>query len=946
MRWRILGPVEVAGPNGRVSRLLRPQHRAVLAYLLLNANLAVSTDQLVDAVWAGVPPASARTRVHACISQIRNAIRDAGADDRVLTSQASGYRLEVVAAELDLTEFADLVARGRTAAAAAEPVPATELLREALGLWRGTALAGAAGAFVEAAAAALQEQQLAAVEALMAVELTMGHHAPSVAKLSQLVAAHPLRERLVGQLMVGLAGSGRQAEALSVYADLRTRLNDQLGVEPGPEISAAHVRILRQELPAPTMVGEDRQLPVPPSPPTATPAQLPTDIPTFIGRGEQLHRLDALLSEQNDQQAKAVVISAIAGSAGIGKTALAVHWAHRVTDRFPGGQLYTNLRGFDPAGPALTPADVLRGFLDALGVSPQRIPETLEALVGLYRSLLADRRVLVVLDNARDAEQVRPLLPGAPGCLALVTSRNQLQGLVVAQGAHHLALDLLSIDEAREFMDRRLGADRVAAEPDMVDDIIAGCARLPLALSIAAARAMTNRDFPLATLAKELSDSRGQLDAFASTDTATDVRAVFSWSYHNLTPDAARLFRRLGLHPGPDLTAPVAASIAGIPIQRVRLLLTELTHAHLLSEHTPGRYKFHDLLHAYAAELVQSHDSDTARHDAIHRMLDYYLHTAHAGALLLYPQRDPIAVTAAQRGVTTTRLIDYEQAMAWFSAERAALLASIGLAANTGFDTHTSQLAWMLVEFFDLRGLWHDYAATQHAALAAVRRQAAPLGQAHTHRNLGRVYFQWGRYHKARTHYQQSLDLFTELGAQIGQGHAQRGLAVLFQRQGQLAKALDHAKLSVDMFQASEHQTGLAMALNAVGWMHAQSGNGSEGLTYCEQALQIQQQIGDLHGEADTLDSLGYIHLRLGQQQQATACYEHAVRLRRKVGHRLGLALTLRNLGDCYHATSNLDASRAAWSSALSIFDELNHADAHPLRVKLGRLPTRPSCRE
>jgi hypothetical protein len=379
-----------------------------------------------------------------------------------------------------------------------------------------------------------------------------------------------------------------------------------------------------------------------------------------------------------------VVVAAIAGTAGIGKTALAVHWAHRVADRFPDGQLYVNLRGFDPSGSPMAPAEAVRGFLDGLQVPPQGIPASLEAQAGLYRSLLAGRRMLVLLDNARDAGQVAPLLPGAPGCLVLVTSRNQLPGLVAAAGAHPVALDLLSRDEAVQLLARRLGDDRLTAEPDATDELVTWCAGLPLALAIVAARVATHPAFPLAVLADQLREARDGLDGFDAGDTTTDARAVFSWSYRALSAPAARLFRLLGLHPGADVTTGAAASLAGLPPAHVRPMLAELASAHLVTEHTPGRYAFHDLLRAYAGELAHTMDTGTDRWAATRRLLDHYLHIAHAADLLLYRHGETITLPPPEPAVAAAHLGDYDQAMAWFTAEHRVLLAAIDHAARTG----------------------------------------------------------------------------------------------------------------------------------------------------------------------------------------------------------------------------------------------------------------------
>jgi hypothetical protein len=480
---------------------------------------------------------------------------------------------------------------------------------------------------------------------------------------------------------------------------------------------------------------------------------------TFAGRVEQLRILDSLLGTRP----AALVIAAVTGTAGIGKTTLAVHWAHRVSHRFPDGQLYVDLGGFRPAGTVVSPAEAVRGFLDAFAVPPDRIPASPTAQIALYRSLLADRRVLVVLDNARDAEQVRPLLPGAPGCLVVVTSRTQLASLVAAEAAHPVTLDLLSTAEASELLTRRLGAARVAAEPDAVREIIVRCARLPLALSIVAARATTHPGFPLATIAADLTSGGGGLDGFGYPDTATDVRPVFSWSYLALGTPAAGLFRLLGLHPGPDITAPAAAGLAGIALPRVRALLAELSHAHLVTEHVPGRFTMHDPLRAYAAELSAECDREPDRRHALRRALDHYLHTAHAAARALDPAAPPVPLAPPDPDAAPERFADGTRALAWFGAEHAVLLAAINLAAGTGFDAHAWRLAWTLLPFLRRHGYWRDQAASHRIALQAARRSDDPLGMAHAHRGLGLAHRHLGL-DDAAAHLAEAAGLFIGLG--------------------------------------------------------------------------------------------------------------------------------------------------------------------------------------
>ena len=673
------------------------------------------------------------------------------------------------------------------------------------------------------------------------------------------------------------------------------------------------------------------------------PGQLPAAVPAFTGRTQQLSDLDRLISRPGSHQEvavrpTAVVISAIDGTAGVGKTALAIHWAHRVREYFPDGQLYVNLRGFDPSGQAMDPADAVRSFLDAFEVPAQRIPNDPDAQAALYRSLLVGRKVLVVLDNARDSGQVRPLLPGDPDCLVIVTSRNRLTGLVAANAACPLTVDVLSATEAREFLASRLGAMRIAAEPQAVEDLIELCARLPLALAITAAHAAMHPTVTLEALATQLRESRRRLDFLTGDDAATNLRAVFSWSYRALTQEAARLFRLLCLHPGPDIAAAAAASLAGIPPETVRSLLAELTRASLLTEPMTGRYVFHDLLRDYAATLTDVVDAGEQRHNAIGRMLDHYLHTAHPAERLLHPAPDPVRLATPRAGVTPEQLGDQAQALRWFTAEHQVLLAAVRHSAATGFDTHTWQLASTLQSVLDLRGHWHDLAVSTQMAIAAAQRLADPTAQARGHRFLARAHTMRGRLDEAHTQLRHALDLVTRTGDQTQQAHTHHSLAFLWGRQGEPAQALYHARQALYLYQATGHLAGQARALNIVGWYHSLLGEHQQALTHCQLALTQYRQLGNRLGQADAWDSLGFAHHHLGHHTEAVTCYQYALTLYRNHGDRYHEADTLTHLGDTHHATGNAHAACNAWQRALTILDDLDHPDADTIRAQLAAL--------
>jgi tetratricopeptide (TPR) repeat protein len=653
------------------------------------------------------------------------------------------------------------------------------------------------------------------------------------------------------------------------------------------------------------------------APEVAVPRQLPGAVRGFAGREVELGALSALL-DQAAETGGAVVISAIGGTAGIGKTALALTWAHQVAARFPDGQLYVNLRGFDPAGAPASPAEVVRGFLDAFEVPAGRIPVSLDAQAALYRSLLAGRRVLVVLDNARDAAQVRPLLPGAPGCMVIITSRSQLTSLITAESARSMTLDLLTPGEARQLLAGRLGPDRVAAEPEAAGQIITSCARLPLALAIVAARAVTHPQFPLAALARELRDTSGSLEAFGG-DADADARTVFSWSYDQLSSDAARLFRLLGLHPGPDISVHAAASLAGVPPQQARPWLAELARAHLLTEQAPGRFSFHDLLRAYAGELACARDPAAQRQAAMHRMLDYYLHTSHAAAMELQVQWSPITLAAPQPGVATQAFPGHPAAWAWFEAEYPVLLAAIQLAAATGFGTHAWQLPCAMHHYFERQGQWRDWADTHQTALAAARRQGDREGQARAHAGLGCACHWTGPSGEARVHLRQALHLFEQLGDQLGQAMTHLHISGTFEREGHLQEALSHTYQILALTRAAAYRRGQACALANIGWIHVLLGDPHQALTHCEQALALKQGIHARHMEGALQANIGYVHYQLGHPERAIGYLEQGLAISRELGDRSREATVLTHLGDAHHSAGHVTAARESWRQALTV---------------------------
>ncbi len=767
----LLGSLQVR-VDGAAVAVPAARQRALLAVLAVRAGELVPTDELAEIVWDGKPPDRAAATIRNYVKRLRFRLGSAG---RQIVTCRPGYRLEVAEDELDLRLF-------------------TRLCRDGGAAVRGGDWAAAFGGLGQAL-------RLQAAEWRAEAGLALGRHAELVGELAGWCAAEPLRERFAVLKMLALYRSGRQAEALAAFQQARRMLVDELGVEPGEELRRLHQQVLARD-PALAVPAEWDAAAAAGGLDAArvVPRQLPAAVARFAGRSDELGVLAGLAEQAASGAGDTVVISAIGGMPGVGKTALAVLFAHRVADLFPDGQLYADLRGFGPSGDPVPPARVVREFLGALGVAPQAIPADVDAQAGLYRSVLAGKRVLVVIDNARDAAQVRPLLPGSAGCLVLVTSRSQLAGLAAVEGARLLPLGLLPEQEARELLAGRLGAGRVEAESEAVTELIGLCARLPLALAITAARAAARPDHPLAAVAAELRAAGGPLDALDAGEPTASVRAVFSWSYRQLSPAAARLFRLLGIHPGPDISAPAAASLAGAESAQARYLLAELGRAHLIAEHAPGRYAFHDLLRAYAVEQAHALDGDAARRAAVGRVLGHYLHTAHAAAVLVNPSRTSLRIAPPDPGVTSERLTGQRQALAWFEAEHHVLLAAATLAAETGFDRHAWQLPLVIADYLDASGHWHELAAVARSALDAATRLGEAGGEAAAHRVLAGAHAQLARYDLARAHLADSLELYRRLGDRAGQAAVHLTVAWVSDLQERYAETLGHCERALGLF--------------------------------------------------------------------------------------------------------------------------------------------------
>ncbi|MFG2041397.1 BTAD domain-containing putative transcriptional regulator [Dactylosporangium sp. NPDC048998] len=917
MEFRLLGSIE-AHTGGTAIDVGHARQRGVLAALLVDAGEVVRADQLIERVWGASSPQRAQSTLHSYLSRLRRTLTIQSGEP-LLHRRSGGYLLAIDRLAVDLHRFRHLCAQARSTP---DDNTASGMLGLALGLWRGNAFADLDTPYFNLQRDAADQERLAAELDRCDIRLRLAHHGELLAELLTRTEAHPLDERAAGQFMLALFRSGRAADALAHYRLTRRRLNEELGSDPGVALQQLHER----------MIAGDPALDAPGAPvPRArllveTPRRLPAPPAVFIGRAREMAELDRVAGTGD-----VMGVAAIGGTGGIGKTWLALHWAHRNVDRFPAGQLYVDLRGFDPAGDPVPASVALQGFLEALGVAPAEIPADLPGRTALYRSLVAARRMLILLDNARSTAQVEPLLPGSPSCMVLITGRRQLAGLVTAFGAQPLALDALLSSEGRELLVRHLGRRRAAREPEATAALVAHCAGLPLATSIVAARARIQSGLPLAVLAEELGDRSGRLDALDADDLNANLRAVFSSSYQALEPDLARMFRLLGDAPGPDIGLSAAAELTGQSAARTRVALRRLAAAYLLQEHAPGRYRMHDLVHLYAAERC-AHDQPAAVVElARRRLAAFYTGTALAADRLLSPQRTPIA-TGAARVRTSGAPTDAAAAMAWFEAEHRCLLARHREAVERGQHAEVWRLAWALDTFHWRRGYLHERVAMLEAAIAATGALPDPAALALNHRLLGRAYVPLGQHHRALHHLRRAMTGYEEVGDADGQAQTQLNLALAWEHVGDHRQALAHAAANLRIRSALGNPAREAEAYNAVGWYHARIQDYEEAARYCHRALALCRELGFREGEAYTSDSLGYVAHHSGRPVSALQHYLDALKLRRELGDTYEEADTLAHLGDVYCALGRTAEAVDAWRAALALY-EAQHRPRHAASV-------------
>jgi DNA-binding SARP family transcriptional activator len=923
--FAILGPLEVRR-GGTLVHVGGPRQRALLALLLCHANRVVSRDELIEELLAGQPPGSAGRMLQVQISRLRQALADGDGQPRVV-ARPPGYLLRVEDGELDLHAFEQRVAAGRAALEQGDPGQAAVLLAEAESLWRGRLLADLEfESFARVEIQRLNADRLAAAEDRVEAQLALGQHAALCPELEQLVGEHPLRERLRGQLMVALYRSGRQAEALEAYRAGRSLLVAELGIEPGTGLRRVHQQVLAAdpllELPAPAGAAATRTL--------------PRDIAAFTGRGREL----AQLLEGIDGRAAggAVVgIHAINGMAGIGKTTFAVHAAHRLAAGFPDGQFFLPLHAHTPGQRPVDPADALASLLLTAGLAPQQIPPGVEPRAARWRDHIAGKKVLLLLDDAVGHEQVRPLLPGTVGSLVLITSRRRLTAL---DDAAVISLDVLPPDEAAALLTRLAGRPNLGAGDAAARKITRLGAYLPLAIGMLASQLRHHPAWTAADLATSLAGARDRLAVMRAENLS--VAAAFDLSYQDLTQGQRRLFRRLGLVPGPSFDAYAAAALDDTTLDVARRHLGELYDQHLAAEPAPGRYQLHDLLREHALTLAAA-DSPAESDAATGRLLDYYLHTAlaaghHFGSWVSASRRPPPGRPPAHAPDVST----HQQAAAWLEAERANLHAAADYSAGQERSLYAITIPAAIGGFLAARGHWDQVAALHQTALAAARQAGDQLGEAYTLAELGLLRRHAGDYPAAAASLVRALALCAEAGDLLGQGYVLTQLGLVQQETGDYPAAAASLHRALALARGAGDRPVEGEALYNLGTLQQLTGDYPAAAASHHQALALVRERGDLLGQAWILNGLGLVQQETGDYPAAAVSQQQALALFCDLGDQYGQAQALNDLGVVQQETGDYPAAAASHQQALTLFADLGSlwGQAETLN-RLGELATR-----
>lgn len=665
-----------------------------------------------------------------------------------------------------------------------------------------------------------------------------------------------------------------------------------------------------------------------------SPRQLPADVAHFTGRELEVRKLDQLVDTNTHEQSAALVISVIAASGGMGKTSLAVHWAHRVQEHFPDGQLYVNLQGYDAASPVV-PEQALDGLLRALDVPDKRIPHDVGSQAAMYRSLLAGRRVLVILDNAAAAEQVRPLLPGSRPSVVIVTSRNRLSGLVARDGAQRLSLDLLSRTEAITLLRNVIG-ERVDTEPEATVELARRCSYLPLALRIAAERVVTRPHYNVTDLVDEIANEQSSLDFLAADDDEdTAVRNVFSWSYRALPEDAARVFRLLGLHPGPETSTSAAAALTNLPLSVTRRRLDLLVSVHLLEQKESDRYRFHDLLRAYAAECSAVDELESERRNGISRVLKWYLHSTHAALRVAYPQHPNLPIDAPDNNCFPLAFNDSSRAMQWYHAEHANLMAAIRQAGDYGYHSIAWKIAQCMDFFLATLALWNDRVIVHHAGLDSARKAPSKLGETWALGHLGEAYVESGRFDTGMHYISELLELSRSTGDRWHEGNATNSFGVANLGLGRTNQAVDQFTKALSIYREIDHRRNQGVALLNLSKAFRAQHRFDDAMEHARSALAVYREMDAQTNIAVILSEIGSIYLDRGEPRKSIEYFDSSVEICRKYNHTHSIAQSLKSRGDAYRSAGDLDAAGASWQESLSILENLNDPTASSVRERL-----------
>lgn len=915
---QVLGPLEVR-VGDQVLDLGGARIRTLLALLTANAGRVTAVTTLVAALWGDDAPPGAHRSVLTYVSRLRQSLTPA-ADAVAVVTHPAGYVLRLEPEVLDAVRFESLVTAGRQALSAGEHAAAVEKLSAAAGLWRGDAYAEFADApSLRGEATRLHGVRLAAVADRIDAELATGAGGELVAELTGLTEEHPGHDRLWGQLMRALYRAGRQADALDAFVRARTVLVERFGLDPSPALVEIHRQIL----------GNDESLGTRVTSVVRIRNDLPGDIADFAGRRDELARLLAA----GESSPAALIIEALDGMAGVGKTTLAVHAAHLLTARYPDGQLFIDLHGHTPTQRPATPMAALDMLLRAVGVPGEEIPNDLDARAARWRAELSARSMLVVLDNAADAAQVRPLLPGSARSLALITSRRRLVDL---EAGHIMSLDVMPEADAVALFTSVVGDDRTAGERDAVLEVVELCGYLPLAIRIAAARLRSRSAWSVRHLADRLRQARSPLAELSAGNRS--VAAAFALSYENLDVSLRRMFRLLGVHPGPDIDMGAAAALAAVDRAEAERLLELLVDDHLVQQPAAGRYQLHDLVRQHAHQVAQTDEPTADREAASCRMVDFYLHTAYRASRLIDQQHPPLDLGEPAPGCLAEPLVDDMAAMAWFDANERCVLAARAAAEAAGWDNAVWQLAWTLDNFHYRRGNLHDNIASWLAGLAAAQRLGNVEVQARAHRRLGLVYAPLGDQEVVLYHLGQSLALAEKIGDVLGQAGAHFVLAFSWTQHDDYRRALVHVTSARALYREVGDVKWEMRSLSMMGACHTRLGDHQQARDYCESALALCRRHGDIFGEADSLENLGAIARDTGERAQALIHYEQGLVLWHDLDNTYRQAGALTIIGDIHADLDHPDDARHAWQRAVELYRSQNlHAAATRVEERLER---------